>query len=316
MKTRKWAYLLAGLMQPQKEVYSDSKPIIAESIDEINFEKIGVRLKKVFLTEKGKGRRKGPLLFDYWEGFLFYVNDGMIDDRFAQSFSDAVTAALALVYDLDTEEIPTAVLIPEDMIKKDRFISIKDIIGNHGIGSEIYFSLTDRVGVPKQVLDYVWRVVPHIVENKSVMDAAHFYKESIGGVWVADDDVFNFMVDDSNIPKSQREKARVETAYQNAFKAIEAITGEPPKDKRKLRTRLIEAGINPDENVGYNLYGMKPGKETLIKKIVDMHKTRDKMAAHGKTKIPRAIGYCELKDKQALARYIVLSHIENTRASN
>ena len=148
------------------------------------------------------------------------------------------------------------------------------------------------------------------------MNAAHFYKESIGGVWVADDDVFNIMGDNSNIPQSQREKARVETAYQNAFKAIEAIIGEPPKDKGKLRMRLIEAGINPDENVGYNLYGMKPGKETILKKLVDMHETRDKKAAHGKTKIPRAIGYCELKDKQALACYIVLGHIENILASN
>lgn len=295
-------------MHPIKEVQPNTESVLAEAIDEINLEKIGVRLKKVFLTEKDR-IRKGPLHFDYWGGFLFYINDGMIDDRFAQSFADAVMAALALVYDLDIEDIPTAVLIPEDIIKKGRFISIKDIIGNHGIGSEIYSRFIHSVGVPKQVLDYVWRIVPYMVKNKLLMDAAHFYKESIGRVWIADDDVFNIMVDNSNIPESQTERARVETAYQNAFKAIEAVIGEPPKDERKLKMKLLGASINPDEKVGYNLYEMKPGKETILKKVVDMHQNRDKMAAHGKTITPRTIGYCELKDKQALARYILLSHI-------
>lgn len=314
-KPRKWAYLLTGLMYPIKEVQPNTESVLAESIAEVNLEKIGVRLKKVFLTEEDR-IRKGPLDFDYWEGFIFYINDGIKDDKFAQSFADTFMAALALAYDLDIEDIPTAVLIPEDMIKKGRFISIKDIIGNHGIGSEIYSRFTHFVGVPKQVLDYVWYIVPYMVENKSLMDAAHFYKESIGRVWIADDDVFNIMADNSNIPKLQTEKAHVETAYQNAFKAIEAIIGEPPKDKRKLRAKLLAAGIDPDEEAGYELYGMKPGKETVLKKLADMHQTRDKKAAHGKTSIPRIIGYCELKDKQALARHILLSNINAINKRN
>jgi len=142
------------------------------------------------------------------------------------------------------------------------------------------------------------------------MDAANFYRESIAQAWVADDDVFEFMCDNSDIPPSQTQRARIETAYQSAFKAIEAIIGEPPKDERKLRLKLREAGINPDEEVGYELYGMEPGKETIIKKLADMQRARDKKTAHGKTITPRTIGYCELKDKQALARYVILSHID------
>ena len=141
------------------------------------------------------------------------------------------------------------------------------------------------------------------------MDAAHYYKESIGQIWVADDDVFEIMQDKSDLPATRTEIARLETAYHNAFKAIEAIIGEPPKDIRKLRERLTQFGINPDEKGGYKLYGMKPGKETVLKKLTDMHNKRDKMAAHGKTNKPRNIGYCEIKDKQSFTRYILLSHI-------
>jgi hypothetical protein len=131
--------------------------------------------------------------------------------------------------------------------------------------------------------------------------------------WVADDDIFDIMQHNSDVPLSHTDRARIETAYQSAFKAIEAVIGEPPKDERGLRMRIAEVGIDPDETVGhsfYERYGARPGKEKLIKKLREMHHTRDKRAAHGRTRLPRIIGYCELKDKQALAQYILLSHIE------
>lgn len=299
MKPQKWVYLLAGLMPPTKTKCTEG----------INFEKIGIRLERIFLTEKDR-IRAAHIQQAHDSRFIFYINDGIKDDNFAQRFADAVMSSLALVCDVDAGEIPAVICISEDRIKKGKLLRIKDLIGVDGIGGELYFRVMRAVGVPTETMDYVWRVVPAIVENKSLMDAAHFYKESIGQAWVADDDVFEIMQDNLDMPKSQTEMARVETAYQNAFKAIEAIIGEPPKDKRKLRMKLIEAGINPDEKVGYELYGMKPGKERLLKKLVDMHQTRDKKAAHGKTITPRTIGYCELKDKQALAQYILLSNID------
>jgi len=300
MKTRKWAYLLTGLGYPIKFAYSDTEHALAESVEDIDLPKIEVKIKRVFLTEKA----------EYEHRFLFYIKNGIKDDNFAQKFADAVMCSLAVVYDVTMEEIPSAICIPENIIKKSRLIRLKDVIGSNAIGSEIYFSLTQSITVPSQVLDYVWRIVPAIVDSKPVMDATNFYRESIAQVWVADDDVFEFMCDNSDIPHSQTQRAHIETAYQNAFKAIEAIIGEPPKDEEKIRMKLRSAGINPDEEVGYNLYGMKPGKEPLLKKLMDMQKVRDKKAAHGKTSTPRTIGYGELKDKQALARYVILSRID------
>lgn len=300
MKTRKCAYLLTGLGYPIKFAYPNTEHALAEKVEDINLPKIEVKITRVFLIIEG----------EYESRFLFYIKNGIKDDNFAQKFADAVMCSLAVVYDLNTEEIPSAICIPENIIKKSRLIRLKDIMGSNAIGSEIYFSLMQSITVPSQVLDYVWRIVPAIVDSKSVMDATNFYRESITQAWVADDDVFEFMCDNSDTPPSQTQRARIETAYQNAFKAIEAIIGEPPKDEEKIRMKLRSAGVNPDEEVGYNLYGMKPGKEPLLKKLIDMQETRDKMAAHGKTNIPRTIGYCELKDKQALARYVILSHID------
>lgn len=304
MNPKKWVYLLTGLglFHKTKVAYPDVEEVILEGID--------VKLRRIFMIEGVRiPRLKSGLhyLADD-DRFVFYVNDGIRDDDFAQRFADAVTGSLVLARDVTTEEAFTSICIGEKMIKQGRFIRIKDIVGD--IRSELYFRVMKSTGVSSEALDYVWHIVPSIVKSESLMDASNFYRESITQAWVADDDVFEIMSDNSDTPSSQADRVRVETAYQNAFKAIEAIIGEPPKDKKKLRTKLLEVGINPDEKVGYDLYGMKPGKEIILKKIVDMQHNRDKKAAHGKTNELRNIGYCELKDKQALARYLIASHIE------
>lgn len=304
MKPKEWAYLLTGLglFHKTKVAYPDVEEVILEDID--------VKLRRISMIKGVRvPRLKSGLHYQAGDDrFVFYANEGERDDDFAQRFADAVTGSLALASDVATEEAFTAICIGEDTIKQGRFIRIKDIVGD--IGSELYFRVMQSTGVSSETLDYVWHIVPTIAKNESLMDASHFYRESITQAWVADDDVFEIMSNNSDTPSSQAERACIETAYQNAFKAIEAVIGEPPKEEGKLRMKLIETGINPDEKVGYNLYGMKPGKETLLKKVMDMHQNRDKKAAHGKTNIPRTIGYCELKDKQALARYLIASHIE------
>lgn len=309
MKPRKWVYLLTGLMYPSKCVYPDTELTLSESIEEINLEKIGIRLKRVFLTEKER-IREVPLQYESKSRFIFYINDGIRNDNFAQTLVDAVMSALALVYDVAREEIPTAIPIAEDKIRKGRFIRVKDIVGSNGVASELYFEVMGATGVGEDVLNKVWCIVPAIVENMPLMNATSFYRESIMQAWVTNPDVSPIMWTKPFIPSSIAERARIETAYQNAFKAIEAIIGEPPKDERKLRVKLIQSGINPDEKVGYEMYGEKPGKETILKKIVNMQHIRDKKAAHAKTTTPRGISYCELKDKQELARYTILSHID------
>jgi hypothetical protein len=312
LKSARWVYLLTGLSCPTKTIYPDvrsnSWEILSESIAEIDLSRIGIRLKRVFLTEEHRVRTVKEQ-YAYESRFAFYINDGKRDDNLAQRFADAVMLSLAVVYEVAIEETPTAIGITEHNIKKGRIIKIWDLVGRGGFGSDMYFRVVNSIGVPSEILDYVWRIVPMVVENQSIMDAASFYRESITQVWVADDDVFEIMSDNSDIPSSHVERARVETAYQNAFKAIEAIIGEPPKDTNKLKTKLVSIGINPDEMVGYELYEMKPAKEKLIKKLVDMQEIRDKKAAHGKTIAPRTIGYCELKDKQALAQHVILASI-------
>lgn len=315
MKPGKWAYILTGLIPPAKVVSPDAAPALADSIEEINFAKIEIRLIKVFLTERDR-IRQAHTEPEHQARFVFYVKDGIKDDNLAQSVADAVMLALVLIYDLTMEAIPLAIRIPEAMIKKGKLIRIKDLVNSTSVGSELYLRIINSTVIPSVVMDEVWRAVPTIVESKSLLEAAYFYRESLEQARVTDNNIFDLMQDNTDVPASPTERADVETAYQNALKAIEAIIGEPPQDERELRMQLQKAGINPDEEIGYELYGMKPWQETILKKLVDMHPAGDKKPAPGKTGTPGSIGYRELKDKQTLARHLLLSHIFNALARN
>jgi len=304
LKTRGWVYLLTGLLYPTDTDYINTQGL-PETLSDINLESIGVVVKKVSVIE-GKKFKTGYQGGD--ERFTFSINNGEIDDDLAQRLADAVMVSLAVVCEIGLEEAPMAIRFPQNKINEDGKLKIKDIQGDEGFGIEQYIQFNKAVGVPSEVLSRVWQIVPAIVGNQSFMDAASFYRESIMNIWIPDDTISELM-EDGDIPTSNVEKANVETAYHNAFKSIEAIIGEPPRNTKKLRIKLDNQGINPDEIVGYELYKMKPGKEKLFDKLLSMQKTRDKKTAHGKTIQPREIGLCDLKDKQALARHIILKSL-------
>lgn len=96
--------------------------------------------------------------------------------------------------------------------------------------------------------------------------------------------------------------SRAEAAFLNAFKTVEAIVGEPSKNRtvKKLTQRLQEKGINSEISIGYRV------KENIVDKIIKYHNLRDKIAAHGIGKIKRDLKLSEIIELQSLARYLLL----------
>jgi len=107
-------------------------------------------------------------------------------------------------------------------------------------------------------------------------------------------------------PVSRRESARGENSIVNAFKAIEAVIGDPPKDEAKFKRKLQGASIDPNE-----LCGLGPRRETIGIKICKMNDMRDKKAAHGRTGGDRQITYFDIMDCQACARLVLLKQFQN-----
>jgi hypothetical protein len=100
-----------------------------------------------------------------------------------------------------------------------------------------------------------------------------------------------------------------ESSLTNAFKAIEAIVGEPSKNRTedKIKKRLILWGNDPSEKVGFT------HKESIVDKILKCHTLRDRIAAHGIGKYKRNLRLSEILDAQSLARHLLLTKVDKIR---
>lgn len=95
-----------------------------------------------------------------------------------------------------------------------------------------------------------------------------------------------------------------ESAFQNAYKAVEAILGDlggERKRENRIIMRLRDVGINPNRHM--SLRG-----ETLKELLAKYALTRDKITAHGSVS-KRRLPLAEIIGLQADARYILLKSI-------
>jgi hypothetical protein len=102
------------------------------------------------------------------------------------------------------------------------------------------------------------------------------------------------------VPESAFDRQRVEQAFHNAFKALEALVGgEPSTDDRRFRNRLTRVGVHVDEPVAFRSLPREPLFEVLKR----IRATRDARAAHaGPTSAARrGISYYELMEAQYAA---------------
>ncbi|MDV2989662.1 MAG: hypothetical protein P3T54_05910 [Dehalogenimonas sp.] len=296
-------YLLTGLIYPDNPKFLDEEGVL-KGIENLNLESIGVFLSNVEIETI-------PRKTGYMGGnrrFAFSLSNGD-NDAVAQCFADAMMFALAVMYDIGIDNPPVPLRINKDNVKIGEIIQRQDIVNckNNYEKNELLYH--EAIGVPHIILSRVFQAIPIFFLNPPMMNSGSFYRESILKIWLCEDDVSELSLD-GDTPTSVVEKTNIETAYQNAYKAIEAIIGEPSSDKDKFRNKLKAQGINPDEIIGYDaLRGIR--EETIFNKILNMQETRDTKAAHGKTGRPRDIGYLELADKQKLAKYIILRTVSH-----
>jgi hypothetical protein len=148
----------------------------------------------------------------------------------------------------------------------------------------------------------IGRVLASTASRDEGLPAALLYhKLSTAEFAFLGDDVGWALSDEGHEPAASfYDRARIEAAFHNAFKAIEAlIGGEPARADAKFRRRLQAIGVDPDEVVGYR--GME--REPLFDVLLRVRATRDGRAAHaGRTSAERrGITYYELMEAQAAA---------------
>ena len=154
-----------------------------------------------------------------------------------------------------------------------------------------------------------WRIAGVTYGDERLFEATRFLKRSHDNFYVYPGQIRDVAYDPDVIPQTSCDQTHFEDALQNAFKALEAVIGDPPKDDRRFFRKLQEIGLDPLEEVGYAT------KIPIHLVIREMNTARDKKAAHGSTG-NRTITAADLLNYQECSRYVVIAAVETAMGSS
>lgn len=280
----------------------------------VNLPSTDFSVRSIFLINNKRFTQSS--MHDFTNGrFIFWFKNSARDDDKAQRISDALLANIELIYQtavVPTGESPLAYWLDNNVLYENYFLRYdqfkKDI-------PNLYFRLDYSVTLPRSIVKNAWDMLP-ITLYQPYFDAVHFYQASIREYCFIGDAITEVLNGYITSPVSRLDFVRAENAVVNAFKAIEAIIGDPPKNESKLRKKFEEIGIDPDGLVGFTGHNGSQGLEPLIKKIRKFSYLRDKKAAHGRSAIDRRIKYFEIMDLQACTQALIESAINFRKKQN
>jgi hypothetical protein len=235
------------------------------------------------------------------------------DDFKATRVGEAVLYTASAIYGplLDLGEEAVVFRVPRGLIRDQEALSLDALIQLEK-SREWSDRITDwaprLIGGAMRLGDSryqtVWELAPCAYANRKIFDAVRFLTVSQDNFYVHPGQISEVLSNPTETAATAGEQNRLETALLNAFKAVEAIIGDPPRDDRKLALRLRKWGLDPEEEVGYG------SKKELAQMIRDANWQRDKKAAHGST--PSGdIRIVDMLEYQACARYIVIAALEH-----
>ncbi len=196
--------------------------------------------------------------------FAFWLRNNKRDDALAQQIADAVWAILAVLHSVagPVGNTPAALWLPADTLRDNLFVKLVDILvleKQKRPEERITIANLDMVkarldtfsSFPFSVIDDMWRTLPGVLKIPPLFDALHFLQASLREYSFLGDSVGEVLEDRLHGPVSRFDSTRAENAIINAFKAIEAIIGDPPKDDARFEAKLREAYIDPAKPFGY-----------------------------------------------------------------
>ncbi len=297
MNKDSYVYVLNRLGYPNNSDSKYSPQIYEEVWKPKSLLKLGIRLIPVKITH------------DY---FGLIIGEGERNDELAQSYADAAMMLFSFFENYTDFEIPVAYPIPSCIIK-DGEVKIDDIIEedshreyNERYGELAIYSIFNRCYLlGEELIDDIWNNLPTLLENPNIFNAVCFYSASIREIHFEGDSIDDAFMEIDKTPISKIGLTLAENAILNAFKAIEAIIGDPPKNEARLRSKIQDIGLDPDDKMF--LYPEFGG--SILDEIKRLSGIRDKRAAHGRTDKERRITYFEMMNAQFLARLLIFASL-------
>lgn len=143
--------------------------------------------------------------------------------------------------------------IPRSFIKDESTLSLPEFFGSTDNQQLVRQSIRHLVSLSwvhetsEDDFEAAWRSVPLLLTHPFIFNAAAYLKASQDDFFVYPGQIREIEENYDSPPVTHTDQTRLETALHNAFKAIEAVIGDPPKDDKKLFARLRKVGINIKE---------------------------------------------------------------------
>jgi hypothetical protein len=254
----------------------------------------------------GRNNEHGHYLFR----FRWYRRDDPTAVRMAESFAHGLSMAGGLFVDRGD---PLVLRVPDGIVRGEERIGAKDLVAversrwpERGSLFNPAKALASISCTTADTHEIAWRIATTSFCNPALFDAIRFIHRSHENFYVAPGGISEVIYDPEIHPVSGTLQSNFEDALQNAFKAVEAVIGDPPRDDRRFFAKLQSIGIDPHEEVGYL------EKSPIERVIRQMNDARDKRSAHGSTR-SRSISPAELMSFQACAEEVVLAALERAR---
>jgi hypothetical protein len=268
---------------------------------------LGVKVKPVLLLESRQYLRK-----DVWHvcragRLLVVVERGERPARRVRKVADGLQSLFALFFGAPAVHRIATCQIPERLVRAGA-VYINELKAVERIAAQRFDLMTFKSKVvsaffvSEQVVAHIFFYLPTICRRDDLYDAAHFYAESVSDYQFLGDGVREVLDDPSRCPESKEDQVKLEGAVLNSFRAVEAVVGEPGKRQERFRRRLVDAGIEPGQQVGYS------GEEqhTIGDRIQWLHDLRDATSAHGRRRRASPLTYLEVMEAQDVAQAVVM----------
>jgi hypothetical protein len=209
------------------------------------------------------------------------------------------------IYDLDMEPLPAGIMNGR-RIRLGRFISSADRRARaRGASSFQQQPADSRIRSFVKTVDsihaFVLYQLPTVLQSESLFSACSFFQSSCSEYAFIGDSITNVLGNKRKVADLERERQILEAVVLNSFRVVEAIVGEPGKDRDKFRKRMADKGLDFDERVGFR------GSRTRAfgEEIYRLQELRDSTSAHGIRRRKHPVAFFEAMSAQHLAESLL-----------
>ena len=243
---------------------------------------------------------------------FFTVPTGGRDDCFAARFGESICLTCEVILGPLYEMTPAYFAFPVrlSLLNSKKGVHLKTLVKwidrdlEHSNRIHVANILSGFSGISDDIVAIALRSTIVLHSDQWIRMAAAFMSKSSHDFHVYPGQLDEALHEGDWQPPSAYELAQWESAFHNAYKAVEAIVGDPSKNETRFLTTLTRMGIDPTELVGY---AVKEPISTVIRK---MNELRDKRVAHGSTPA-RGIRMNQMVEFIECARYVVQSRLNN-----